>query len=322
MKSPDDLFSRKPSAEDWIDACVIGGVSLADALLGRVTDADIDPNVIAAFHAQYPSLDSFVDKVRELHDRPESLQGLVSGIKGKLFEQEYVEVLNNSGTLPSGYVAELADTPTQAGWDIAIRGPDGAIAEQLQLKATESASYVRDAIERYPEFEVVVPTDVYAGLSSHADLASYLVDSGIDSTDLVHHVTTGIEHATTVAGPDLIPELAFAFIGAAAVYAIYKGKDPATVMASASKRAVKAAITGGAAGLAAFAIDPFVSLPVALSVRLAMSRAEISHSTQQSVDERLARIERIRNFVKTKRSHPAGVRYLQPMQMRLLTSGD
>lgn len=322
MKSLSELFARKPSAEDWVDACVIGGVSLADALAGQVTDADIDPDVIAAFHTQYPHLESFVDKVREYDDNPEGLRGLVSGIKGKLFEQEYVEVLNGTGALPAGYVAELADSSTQPGWDIAIRGPDGAIAEQLQLKATQSASYVHDAIKHYPAFDVVVPTDVYADLSSHAALAGHLVDSGIDSTEIVGPVTAGLDHAATAAGPDLIPELAFLFIGMSAVYSIYKGKDARAVLASASKRSVKAGIAGGAAGLAAFAIDPIVSLPVALTVRLAMSRGENSQSVQRSVDERLARIERVRSFVETKRQAGSRVRYLQPMQLRLLTSGD
>ena len=52
----------------------------------------------------------------------------------------------------SGHKAESA---TQPGWDIAIKGSNGKIASVLQAKATESVSYVQDALEKYPSIDVV-----------------------------------------------------------------------------------------------------------------------------------------------------------------------
>ena len=51
------------------------------------------------------------------------LVGFVSGVKGKLFELQYVDYLND-GHLPDGFRAELAGNPTNPGWDIAIIGQD------------------------------------------------------------------------------------------------------------------------------------------------------------------------------------------------------
>lgn len=107
LRSVKNLLAWKPSDQDWIDTCILGGESLVDVLTGHVTDADLDPQVLEAFHAQYPHLGSLVAKINELRGDPDALRGLLSGIKGKLFEEDYVDFLNHSH-LPPGYEAVLA----------------------------------------------------------------------------------------------------------------------------------------------------------------------------------------------------------------------
>ena len=121
--------------------------------------------------------------------------GLVNGVKGKLFEQKYVDYLNG-GNLPDGYVASLAGSATQPGWDIQILGPNNELASVLQAKATDSVSYVTDAIARYPSIDVVTTEEVYShlvlsgvsegianGAISNAELADQL-EKAVDSVEL------------------------------------------------------------------------------------------------------------------------------------------
>jgi len=174
------------------DTIFIGGESLA-ALLAS---ASISDEIIVAYEAAYPEMSritSFSDRARELEG--EELMGLVNGVKGKLFEQKYVDYLN-SGNLPDGYVASLAGSATQPGWDIQILGPNNEVASVLQAKATDSVSYVTDAIARYPSIDVVTTDEVYShlvlsgvsegianGAISNAELADQL-EKAVDSAEL------------------------------------------------------------------------------------------------------------------------------------------
>jgi hypothetical protein len=110
-----------------IDSVVIGGETLGTLLAAST----IQNEITNAYKAAYLNLSdsiSFQDKVREL-DR-DSLTGFISGVKGKLFEQKYVEYLND-GNLADGYSAILAESVTQPGWDIAIEGSNGEISSVL-----------------------------------------------------------------------------------------------------------------------------------------------------------------------------------------------
>lgn len=79
-----------------------------------------------------------MEDIIENYDDAE-LTGIVNGIKGKLFELRYVDYLND-GHIPDGYQAILAESATNPGWDIAVLGADDSVAEEIQLKATDSVS--------------------------------------------------------------------------------------------------------------------------------------------------------------------------------------
>lgn len=92
------------------------------------------------------------------------LQGLIAGIKGKLFEIRYVDYLNDRH-LPDGFHAELAHSANNQKWDISIFGDDGTMHNAIQLKATESVSYVHHALERCPNIDVVITSGLTPILS-------------------------------------------------------------------------------------------------------------------------------------------------------------
>ncbi len=63
LNSPKELFNRWLTADECLDAAVIGGYGVRDILVGKVHESQIPPIVIQAFHYQYPHAGQFVDFV-------------------------------------------------------------------------------------------------------------------------------------------------------------------------------------------------------------------------------------------------------------------
>jgi hypothetical protein len=195
LKKPTDLLNRSFSDSEYLDAAVIGGVELKDIVAGKVAESRIPPDVVHAFHEQYPNVnESFVAAVHRLSGHPEQLRGIISGIKGKLFEEQYVNWLDH-GHLPAGYHAELAQHANNPAWDILIRDPHGHTDNLLQLKATESVDYVRQAMDAHPHIDVVTTHEVFDRLSDHQPGLAHLIDSGIGNAALSDNAATAVEHA-------------------------------------------------------------------------------------------------------------------------------
>jgi len=189
-----------------LDTIFVGGESLATLLAAGTIPAEIEE----AYRAAYPNLSaeiSFADRVRELDEN--QLLGLISGVKGKLFEQKYVEYLND-GNLPEGYIAFIAESTTQPGWDIGIRGPNDYLESVLQAKATDSVSYVKSALDRYPHIDVVTTDEVYSQLVL-SGVSENIANSSISNVDLVDQVEGAID-ASDISMDFSPPLFALAFI--------------------------------------------------------------------------------------------------------------
>lgn len=103
----------------------------------------------------------------------DSAAGHVSHIKGILFEQEYVDLLATQGV--EAQIFEATNHPIA---DITVLEGNDVISE-LQLKATDSVSYVTAAIEDNPDIGFVVTSEIAAGMGN--DL---VVDSSIENAAL------------------------------------------------------------------------------------------------------------------------------------------
>ena len=178
-----DLVSERLGDGRVVDSLTVGGTCLADI----IKDGHASREVEAAFAAQYPHLAAHSTFAEEAaHRYGKDLMGLVSGVKGKLFEIRYVDYLNH-GVLPDGYTAHLAESSVQPAWDIAVDGPDGHLSRLLQLKATDSTSYVRQALEHHPDIDVVTTDEVRSHLLMHGG-AEHIVGSGVTDHDLTGQV--------------------------------------------------------------------------------------------------------------------------------------
>ena len=152
----------------------------------------IPEEVEEAYKAAYP-IKSQTDNLRDIIEDADNteLAGLISGIKGKLFEMRYVDFLNN-GHLPDGYEAVLAESATNPGWDIAILDNNGIAVNELQMKATDSVDYIKTALERYPDIDIVTTEEVYNSVVMH-EFADSVINSGISNEELTSVVTEALE---------------------------------------------------------------------------------------------------------------------------------
>jgi len=284
LHSARELFDGSRAGDEALDTAVIGGYGLHDILAGKVVDGQIAPVVIRAFRLQYPHAGSFVDFVRD-HKGDAALLGIVNGIKGKAFELDYLEYLNH-GHLPAGAFAELADSPTQEGWDIAIRDAHGHIIDHLQLKATDSLSYIEEALARHPEIDVVATHEVFQHIGD-SEIMSHLIDSGIANAQLedvaahaLHDVAPGFE---------LVPWFAFGVI-AFQSWGRCKGGTPVTgVLSSALRRGSYSTASRGMAYFTTLlGCDPFVGTISSILLRFGFGRRD---AQKQFVDFVRARRE-------------------------------
>jgi len=78
------------------------------------------------------------------------------------------------------------------------------VSELLQAKATESASYVQDALERYPGIDVTTTSEVHAQLVA-LGLAQDVYNSGISEAMLQTKVEAAAHGGAAFDASDLIP---------------------------------------------------------------------------------------------------------------------
>ena len=180
-----DKLSKKDMLLDslGISASVIHGYYHIDYIPDEVEEA---------YKAAYP-IKSQTDNLRDIIEDADDteLAGLISGIKGKLFEMRYVDFLNN-GHLPDGYEAVLAESAKNPGWDIAILDNNGIAVNELQMKATDSVDYIKTALERYPDIDIVTTEEVYNSVVMH-EFADSVINSGISNEELTSVVTEALE---------------------------------------------------------------------------------------------------------------------------------
>ena len=174
---------------DLQEAALVGGLLLVDATLETAAPAEMQ----RAFAAAYPGLavdESVDDAIARLDENPDALEGLLSGIKGKLFEQRAADAL--SGELPGGARVELATSATQPGHDLEFIRDSGEVYGVLQAKAVSTPAEIIEHYERYPEIPVIATEEVRATLADHPALARWQPDVAVsDLDDEMAHLVDG-----------------------------------------------------------------------------------------------------------------------------------
>jgi hypothetical protein len=205
---------------------VIGGVLYALMTRTAVDDSVESQLVLDALrrsdndlvHASEAQLSDYLDN----YDA-EQLKGIANNIKGIYHEELWVHQYNATHT---GTHAELFGATNNPGADIQIiDSHSGAIIDAVQLKATDSAAYVEEHLQRYPDIKVLVTDETAhqmtgidsSGISNaeitaetHHDLDALadnaLGDRVMESAELSAAIATGRELIEMLQGRKAFPD--------------------------------------------------------------------------------------------------------------------
>ena len=208
-------------------------------------DDVLDPTVLKAINDTNPNFNP--DFLSNYSD--EQMMGVLNSAKGKYFEYLVEEKLNAGETvgdvaLPEGYRAEVSSNLTQPGWDLQILDQDGNVSDYLQLKATNSISYIHDTLERYPDIAILGTSEV----AGKAD--GLILDSNITEQSLSAQVSNVIGDIDSSITTDFLeafnPLFPLVFIIGSEGYRVFLGKaSTANIYESAKYRVERAVIASG-----------------------------------------------------------------------------
>ena len=221
-----------------------------------------------------------------------SAQGLVSSVKGRLFEM-HVEARVESGSLdlPGNVEAlRLATSTVQPGWD-AETMVDGHVVGVVQMKAVASARELESHFRRYPDIpDVIVTTEVAAEVKARG---MSVIDSGMSNEQLTEQVAVALDSLDLASAVhELVPEFAILVSALAAASRLRRGDDPVAV----SKWLVaEVGIAGAlhALGLAAELATgtAFVRPAVTLGAKGLVTRARTAAQATSKIDASRSRLE-------------------------------
>lgn len=297
------LIKLKEQSEDYTALCeklgeklsrkemLIDSLGISASIIHSYYHIDYIPEEVEkAYVAAYP-IKSQTESLRDIIEDAdaEELTGLISGIKGKLFEMRYVDFLNG-GHLPDGYEAVLAESVVNPGWDIAIVDADGFAVDELQMKATDSVDYVKAALEKYPDIEIVTTEEVYNSLVMR-EFADNVVNSGISNEELTSVVTEALD-SDSVEMDWGLPVIPMLLIG----YSVYK-KDNLSAFQKGSEfgdRYIQSYISYIAGGAAAVVTNTWwIGLIASIGTKVFCKYGRLNFSKAKSLDDTIGLNEKI-----------------------------
>jgi hypothetical protein len=253
--------------QDIVDAIAVG-LTLQAIMGGNEIDVAAMPdNIKEAFHTAFPNLD-----IESLNDRSkDEIEGLMNAWNGKLFEIEVRDQLNagiqvGDMLLEPGQKAVLAESATQVGWDLKIINEDGTDSGLfLQLKATDSASYINQALERYPDVPIIATSEMLG----HNDDAVSMADVSSDHLrdQIGNAVNAGNSASDVIMGSALIIALTEVF------QVMTRKKSVEVAIENGVKRGWLSVIAGTAGSFATFLGGPLLGIPVGVITRIYLANA-------------------------------------------------
>ena len=276
----------KKNEQALLDAASAATAVSALFLTDQIDMSQVTPQMAEAFSLAYPNVD-----LASLAGRSSAeIEGFLSAWKGKYFEVLVRDQLNAGEWvgdihLDPGQEAVLAKSTTQPGWDLQIINSDGSIDQELQLKATESLSYVKEALERYPDIDVLATDEV-------GEAAENIFSSGFSNEALEETIRAPMEDLLD--GPieelleTVLPGLPFALIAVGEGRQVLMGRKTFDIaMKDGLSRAVKSGAAIGAGALVAFFDGGLLSIPASFLTRLGIDRYQTMGRSIQLVDKRI-----------------------------------
>ena len=182
------------------------GIATEIAALYGFNELNVNDQLFESYSAQYPRLaeakslyDSAVEKTAE---GAESMQGLISGLKGKYFEINLEQSLSN--TYP-GWDFTISENATQPIWDLKGIGPEGEeLFIQAKMGGLEYASDVKARMLESPDVMFATSTEIQEKiLESSPELASQFIEVDTLNSELTNEVIENTEQLIANFGLDM-----------------------------------------------------------------------------------------------------------------------
>ena len=280
----------KKNEQALLDAAAAATAVSAIFLTDQIDMSQVTPQMAEAFSLAYPNVD-----ISSLAGRsPDEIEGFLWAWKGKYFEVLVRDKLNAGEWvgdihLEPGQTAMLAESATQPGWDLQIVNSDGSIAQELQLKATESLSYVKEALERYPDIDVLATDEV-------GDAAENIFSGGFSDQALEDTIRAPMEDLLD--GPieelleTVLPGLPFALIAIGEGRQVLMGRKTFDIaIQDGLSRAIKSGVAIGAGALVAFLDGGLLSIPTSILTRLGIDRYQTMGQSILLLDRRIESLQ-------------------------------
>ena len=197
MADSTDIGQRvRTSARGAVRRNALDIVAIEAEILAQALGGGQSTTVERAYALAYPNL-AESQSFGEAYGGLESAErlGLLSGVKGKLFELRVLDDLQ--GSLDEGLTAHLADSPTQPGWDIAITDTEGNVVDLVQVKATDDVGAIRSAAIEHPEIDIVTTREIVEA----ARLPVGVHGTDVANADLVDQVESVADGALGLTPP-------------------------------------------------------------------------------------------------------------------------
>jgi hypothetical protein len=162
------------------------------------------------------NLDAISEYLQELDE--DQLLGLSNNVKGILHEIQFIEIENNDG---DNITASLFTDSNHPDTDVVLTNNDNGEVFEVQLKATDSSSYVNDWIDNHQNGEILITDELAEKME--------LETSGISNDELTADVNEFIEKIIELDDNndfwDYMPELPAISIAITGFYLFKKYKD-------------------------------------------------------------------------------------------------
>ena len=246
---------------------------------------DIDrvtPPMVEAFARAFPGQDlgQRLGELRDLEPGSPEVEGFLSNWKGVYHEVLIRDRLIDGCqvgrvVLGEGQKAVLAEELNQPGMDLRILNADGTEDLLLQAKATSDVSLLNEALQKYPDIQILA-TDEVAGQITDERVFS----SGFSNEDLRERVEAPMEELWDGPVEELVetalPGLPFVIMLTTEGTRVLMGRQSyQAAMRNTLERGVKTGTAMGVGMLMALAGAGMFSLPATLLTRLGLSRAQI-----------------------------------------------
>lgn len=195
------------------------GIATEIGLLYAFNELNVDDEIMAGFASQYPDLaekqslyQNLVEKGADVNS--ESIEGFISGIKGKVYEMELVNRLNEQY---DGYTFSISESAIQPIWDIKGVNADGEeILIQAKMGAESYAYDVKSRMLENPDVLFATSTEIQNKiLENHPELASQFINVDISNVQFTTEISENMEQLISnygVDAPDSVAEI-LPFVG-------------------------------------------------------------------------------------------------------------